>query len=310
MHKPILIAALLSLSASAMATTPPAPAPQTYASQLGTGIIVDWARTERGIREFDPLAVRDYQQRGFGHVRIRVTGEATHQRLVHLQKIVEACQKYNVVPIVSFQAGSESDAQVVAWWTTTARYFAQRFPQLGFDILYEPSDKLSHAQLNALYEKAGKAIHKISPQRMVLISPQAYTQPDSLKWPDSATAPVMANWHLFPYGPVAVKGKRGWTTGTPAEKAAIRARINNVLHWQQKTGHSSWVGAWSVGEVVKSGPTKQQIAFATFTACELQKAHLPFAVNSDGKFYDGEEGAWRPEMQPLLDAILRPRCTN
>ena len=33
---------------------------------------VDWARTDRGIREFDPLVVRDYQAKGLTHVRTRV----------------------------------------------------------------------------------------------------------------------------------------------------------------------------------------------------------------------------------------------
>lgn len=312
MLKPILVVTALCFSTGVLAAPPPANAAQTYTSQLGVGMIVDWAITERGIREFDPLAVRDFKQRGIGHVRIRVAGEPTHQRLVHLKKIVEACQQYDVVPIISYQAvnGAESEGKIVAWWTTVARFFAQSDPLLGFDILYEPSDKLTRAQLNGLYDRTAKAIHKITPQRVIFIAPQNHTQPDSLKWPAQNPAQVLANWHLFPYGPVANGGKRGWTTGTPAEKAAIRARINNVLRWQQKSGHLSWVGAWSVGDVVKNAPGKQQIAFATFVACELQKDHLPYAVSNDSKYYDGEEGAWRPETQPLLDAILKPQCGN
>ncbi len=35
-----------------------------YAQQLGVGMDVDWARTERGIREFDPLVVRDFKAKG------------------------------------------------------------------------------------------------------------------------------------------------------------------------------------------------------------------------------------------------------
>jgi hypothetical protein len=311
MRKPILVVAALSLSANVWASNPPALTPQTYSSQLGVGMIVDWAITERGIREFDPLAVRDFQLRGIGHVRIRVAGEPTHQRLVHLQKIVEACQQYHIVPIISYQAAAtESEGKIVAWWANVARYFAQSDPQLGFDILYEPPEKLTHAQLNSIYEKAAKAIHKVSPQRVIFIAPHAHSQPDSLKWPEQNRAPVLVDWHLYPYGPVSTSGKRGWTTGTPGEKAAIRARINSVLRWQQKSGHASWVGGWSVGDNAKDMTDAQQIAFATFVACELQKNHLPYAVNGDQKFYDGEEGAWRPEMQPLLDAIVKPQCGN
>jgi len=95
---------------------------QRYAAELGVGMDVDWARTDRGIREFDPLAVRDFQQRGIRHVRVRVAGDATEERLIHLRKIVEACERYNIIPIISYQAdafkadpSAQNAAKVVAW---------------------------------------------------------------------------------------------------------------------------------------------------------------------------------------------------
>lgn len=65
---------------------------------------VDWARTERGIREFDPLVVRDFRAKGISHVRIRVAGEPTEARLIHLRKLVEACEQYGVIPIIAYRA--------------------------------------------------------------------------------------------------------------------------------------------------------------------------------------------------------------
>ena len=67
---------------------------------------VDWARTERGIREFDPLVVRDFRAKGISHVRIRVADEPTEARLIHLRKLVEACEQYGVIPIIAYQADS------------------------------------------------------------------------------------------------------------------------------------------------------------------------------------------------------------
>jgi hypothetical protein len=52
--------ALLISSGWAIAAEPPLTAAR-YAQQLGVGMDVDWARTERGIREFDPLVVRDFR---------------------------------------------------------------------------------------------------------------------------------------------------------------------------------------------------------------------------------------------------------
>ncbi len=62
MFKP-LIASLMLTSAVVYAKPMPLTAAR-YAQQLGVGMDVDWARTERGIREFDPLVVRDFKAKG------------------------------------------------------------------------------------------------------------------------------------------------------------------------------------------------------------------------------------------------------
>ncbi len=295
--------------------------PQHYAAALGIGMDVDWARTEQGIREFDPLVVRDYKQRGLGHVRIRVSGEATEQRLIHLRKIVEACEQYGLIPIIAYQAdefksnpNNANETKVVNWWDTVSQYFSTAHPLLGFDVIYEPAEKLNHDQsaLNQVYEKTVRVIHRVDPQRMVFIAPRQRSAPEdlvNLKWPSQSNGHVMAEWHIFPWGPAKASNKYPWTTGTATEKALIRARINAAVHWQQKTGHYSWVGGWSAGETTKGQIQPSQIAFATFLACELQKAHIPYALNADTLFYDGEEGAWESTTAPLLQVMMSPDCS-
>lgn len=48
------------------------------------------------------------------------------------------------------------------------------------------------------------------------------------------------------------------------------------------------------------------MAFTTFMACELKQANIPYAINADVQFYDGEEGAWRPAPERLLQAMIAP----
>ena len=293
---------------------------QRYAAELGVGMDVDWARTDRGIREFDPLAVRDFQQRGIRHVRVRVAGDATEERLIHLRKIVEACERYNIIPIISYQAdafkadpSAQNAAKVVAWWSAVANYFGEQHPLLGFDVIYEPAERLNHnpQQLNRLYSDVIKTLHHADAQRMIFIAPRFRAVPEDLpilKLPPQSSHYVLAQWHIFPWGPLRANGKYPWTSGTAAEKAAIHNRINTALRWQQKTGHVSWVGGWGVGESNHLTPTASQMAFANFMACELQKAKIPYALNADFQFYDGEEGAWRPAPEPLLQAMIAPVC--
>jgi hypothetical protein len=131
---------------------------------------------------------------------------------------------------------------MVPWRTISAE------PAAGFDLIYEPADKLNHnlASLNRVYEKTIKAIHDIDPQRMIFIAPRLRAAPEdlsSLKLPAHSQNYLLAEWHIFPWGPLKNNGKYPWTSGTAAEKAAIHNRINTALHWQQKTGHVSWVGA-------------------------------------------------------------------
>jgi hypothetical protein len=98
--KPLLAIALLLAGMSAFAADTPLTATR-YAQELGVGMDVDWReRTERGIREFDPLIVRDFYAEGIRHVRIRVADPLTEARLIHLRKLVEACEKYGVIPII------------------------------------------------------------------------------------------------------------------------------------------------------------------------------------------------------------------
>ncbi len=178
MFKP-LIASLILTSAVVYAKPMPLTAAR-YAQQLGVGMDVDWARTERGIREFDPLVVRDFKAKGLTHVRIRVAGAPTEARLIHLRKLVEACEYYGVIPIIAYQAdayktdpSASHEKELINWWSVVARYFGQTSPLLGFDLIYEPADKLNHnmASLNRVYDKTIRLIHAIDPQRMIFVRP-------------------------------------------------------------------------------------------------------------------------------------------
>lgn len=240
MLKPI-VSLLLLASATVFAAQPVLTAAQ-YVQQLGVGMNVDWARTDRGIREFDPLVVRDYKAKGLTHVRIRVAGEPTEARLIHLRKLVEACEQYGVIPIIAYQAdeykkdpSASNEKEVVNWWVAVAHYFGQSSPLLGFDLIYEPADKLNHnqASLNRVYDKTIRTIHAIDPQRMIFIAPKLHAAPEdlpNLKLPPQSQNTVLAQWHIFPWGPLKNNGKYPWTSGTAAEKAAIRARINTAIH--------------------------------------------------------------------------------
>jgi hypothetical protein len=121
-----------------------------------------------------------FVQKALTHVRIRVADEPTEARLIHLRKLVEACEQYGVIPIIAYQADeykndpkADNEKETINWWIAVAHYFGQSSPLLGFDLIYEPADKLNHnqASLNRVYEKTIKVIHSIDAQRMIFIAP-------------------------------------------------------------------------------------------------------------------------------------------
>jgi hypothetical protein len=86
----------------------------------------------------------------------------------------------------------------------------QRTSDAGFDLIYEPSDKLNHdqASLNRAYENIIKTIHDIDPQRMIFIAPRLRRAGrfNVLEIAGRSQNYLLAEWHIFPWGPLKNNG--------------------------------------------------------------------------------------------------------
>jgi hypothetical protein len=315
---------------SGFAPPPPAapakrawPTPRQYVDSLGKGLDVDWAKDRKGIAAYSAAAPTAFRKRGLGHVRIRVTSELTATQQRHIDRILSDSLKAGLVPILAYQAddfkNDPSNAnldRVVAWWSTAAKRYANVSPKVAFDLIIEVTDALNdnQPQLDALYEKTVTAIRISNPKRMIFISPRVRSDPANLadlKIPSQANGFLAAEWHFYASGPSKTNPKKLWTTGTDAEKQIIKDKIAAAQKWSASTGFPTWVGAWMAGNYNDGNDYSpaEQVVFATFTSCELDRARIPFAVNSDTKFFDRNKNAWIDELAPVLDAILRPACS-
>ena len=311
---------LLPPGSPAPAATPIAPA--EYARLLGRGMDVDWAKTAQGMAAYRAEDAVAFKRRGFSHVRIRVKADATPAFLQHLDRVIADCLRAGLIPVLAYQGDAfkanptpENMAKVVQWWGTVARRYRQVSPLLSFDILIEVTGPLSRQPetLNALYEQVVAEIRRSNPTRIIFISPRARSDPErlsELRIPTQANGYLMAEWHFYAAGPSPTNPQKRWTTGTPAEKRLVEQKIAAALAWQRQTGLYTWVGAWMPGDYNHGNhySVAQQVQFATFVACRLDAAHIPFAVNSDTKFYDREAHRWLPQMAPVVDAVLHPHC--
>ena len=75
----------------------------------------------------------------------------------------------------------------------------------------------------------------------------------------------------------------------------------------EKTDIPTWVGAWMPGNYNDGDDYSidEQVVFAEFMTASLVNAQIPFAVNSDTKFYDRKTNNWIDNMLPVFNAIFK-----
>ena len=283
-----------------------------------------------------------FKARGFDHVRIRIkddvrdfhrnsqTGKALLEELTIL---VNQCLDAGITPIIAYQAKDfkdhpDSDAalnNVVNWWKIVANNFKNYPYRVAYDLIIETTGKLKKRdnRLNRVYRETTKAIHAIDPKRIVIIAANKISNPFKLKDLEvpQPSDYIMAEWHFYAAGPKRNNPKKKWTTGTRQEKVLIQEKIDAAVAWSNKTGIPTWVGAWMANNYNEKKAKKhtmpdgapaggsysldEQIAFAKFMSKRLQKAGIPYAVNSDTKYFDRENNRWYGSVERVLDTILR-----
>lgn len=291
--------------------------PWDYQRLLGKGMDVDWSKTQRGRDYYNEQAVKDFKDKGISHVRIRIKDPADETLFASLDQQIEDCLANGIIPIIAYQAdefknepSEKNITKVVKWWGTVAQRYKDVSHLLSFDLLIEATDALNKQpeKLNEIYERLVAEIRKTNPTRIIMMSPRlrsdaAYLH--ELTIPTAHNGYMMAEWHFYAAGPSKTNDRKLWTTGTDAEKALIQEKIDLALAWQKETGVPTWVGAWMPGNYNDGNDynISEQVYFASYMQETLTKAGIPFAVNSDTKFYNRETNKWVTEMEPVRKCI-------
>ena len=317
----LFVSLMLTLTAFIANAQPSAIAPQDYQQMLKKGIDVDWwGRSEKNkYGAYSETAVKRFAQQGIKHVRFRLHHyRFTDEDFKRLFSQINTCMQNNLIPIIAFSAkpykenpNAEEHEKVVKWWKIMAERCKDLSPKVSFDLIVEPSDKVKKdvAELNSLYEDCVATIRKTNPKRIIFIAPPKLSHPEGLKYlqaPSQSNGYLMAEWHFYAAGPSKTNNKKRWTSGTAEEKQLIKKSIKVAVDWQKETGIYTWVGAWMPGDYNKGDnySVKEQIEFASFMTQQLDKYGIPFAINSDDKFYDYQAEQWIPQYKDLLNTIF------
>lgn len=298
--------------------------PWDYQRMLEKGMDVDWSKTKSGRENYTEQVVKDFAAAGISHVRIRISEDAEETLLQLLDQQIADCLKYGIIPVIAYQADEfknnptqQTMEKAVQWWGTVAKRYQDVSPLLSFDLLIEATDALNQQQaaLNEYFEKAVVEIRKTNPKRILIISPRLRSDAaylEELEIPDQSNGYLMAEWHFYASGPSKTNERKLWTTGTDAEKTLIQEKIDLALAWQKKTGVPTWVGAWMPGNYNDGDEytIEEQAAFAAYMKESLDRAGIPFAVNSDTKFYDREKQEWIAERASVFEKIFGKSFQN
>lgn len=309
---------LVTWAPGAQAQTGPRITPQTYAASLGRGLDVDWLKNSDGWRHYNENVVAEFKRKGLSHVRVRIRDDPDAALLRRLDQVVTDCTRHGLIPVIAYQADTfknradeKSMAKAVGWWQTVAQHGKNYPSTVSFDLVIEVSDALNQLPqtLNRYLDQATTAIRRSNPERIVIISPRVRSAPEYLSditIPAKHNGQLMAEFHFYAAGPSRTEAAKLWTTGTAAERKIIIDKIATAKRWSEQHKIPTWVGAWMPGNYNKGNDytLEEQRRFARFVVCELDKAQIPFSVNSDTKFFDGARGRWIHAMLPLLDDIL------
>lgn len=292
--------------------------PWRYQKMLGKGLDVDWSGNRRGKQYYNVQAVKDFKAAGVSHVRIRMIDDATEELLSGLDQQINDCLENGLLPVIAYHGGAfetnpskENMQKAIDWWKIVANRYKDYSHLLSFDLIIEVSDSLNKEPeiLNEFYEQAVTEIRKSNPTRIIMISPRLRSDAsylNELKIPTMHNNYLMAEWHFYASGPSSKIERKIWTTGTDAEKKLVLDKINLALNWQKQTGIPTWVGAWMPGNY-NEGNTytiDEQVVFSKFMTQSLTQANIPFAINSDTKFYNRETNQWILEMQPVFQSVF------
>ncbi len=294
-------------------------APFDYQKALGKGMDVDWSKTSQGRQYYNEQTVIDFKNAGISHVRIRVKDKADDALFDSLDRQIDDCLRHGLIPVIAYQAdefkndpSQKNIDKVVSWWGKVAERYQSKSYLLSFDLLIEATDALNKQpeKLNEIYEQLVAEIRKTNPTRIIMMSPRLRSDAaylSELTVPTKYNNYMMAEWHFYASGPSKTNDRKLWTTGTKEEQDKITEKINLALEWQKSTGIPTWVGAWMPGNYNDENDytIEEQEAFAKFMTNSLSEANIPFAVNSDTKFYDRASNQWIQTMQPVFNAIYK-----
>ena len=204
----------------------------------------------------------------------------------------------------------------LALWRQIAERYRDRPPELAFELLNEPTDKLTAEKWNAFAAEAIGVVRQTNPTRQIVVGPVGWNSIQELprlELPADDRNLVVTVHYYSPFqfthqgaewtGPQAQKWLGTKWTGTQDEQNAIRRDLNAALAYGVKHRRPVYLGEFGA---YSKADMESRARWTRFMAEEALKRKIGFAYwefCSGFGVFDAQRETW---VEPLKKALLAP----
>jgi hypothetical protein len=277
-----------------------------------------WGNPPVKERAFD-----DYKNAGFTAVRIPITWDKhtaakspytiTKSWLDRVEQVVDWGLKRHLLIIINAHHegwiknnySADNIARFDSIWSQIANRFKNKSDSLIFEIINEPYP-ITQANIDDLNARTLKTIRKTNPTRIVSFSGNSYSNSGELlaaKIPDTSDKYLIGYYHSYDPYPFGLVGPG--TYGTDADKAATKAKFDDVTNWSVKNNIPVILDEYGYMKLCEYN--SRMCAYATVVDQALRHGVAPFAWDDNGDFpiyYDRTKGLFNEIKDILINTYI------
>ena len=200
----------------------------------------------------------------------------------------------------------------LAFWRQVSQRLQNAPDSVLFEILNEPSRKLSAQMWNQYFREALAIIRKTNPVRTVIIGPANYNSISSLpelNLPEDEQNIILTVHYYSPmdftHQGAAWAGRRDKTgiewKGTDEEKAAVERDFARAQAWAKEHNRPVFLGEFGVYDKAQMESRVRYLNFVTRSIERVGWSWAYWQFDSDFILYDIPNEKW---VEPVLDALI------
>ena len=234
---------------------------------------------------------------------------------------IDQALKRHLIPVVNmhhyeeiFKDPDRHGERFLAMWRQIAEHYKDYPPQLAFELLNEPQDKLTSEKWNRLLSRTIGVIRPSNPQRQIVIGPVGWNgigDLPTLELPEDDRHLVVTVHYYSPFqfthqgaewaGPEAQKWLGNKWTGTTSERQAVMLDLDKAITWAVEHRRPIYLGEFGSYNKADMESRARWTAFLADEAAKRKMGTAYWEFCSTFGLFDPQKNQW---IEPLKKALL------